>query len=184
MEIKPMSMPMRRDLKIIAIVLVTATPAVALDMPARKPGLWELKMEFVGRKIPAQAMKQCVDAASDKLMNSNFGGSAQEACSKQDVVKSGDTMTVDSVCKFSEATTTTHAVVTGSFDSAYTVDVTSTREGGPRMPGMAAGGASHMAIAAKWLGACEAGQKPGDIVMANGMKMNVLDMPRPPQRKP
>jgi hypothetical protein len=184
MEIKPMSTPLRRDLKIIAIVLVTATPAFALDMPARKPGLWELKMDFVGRKIPAQVMKQCIDAASDKLMNSNFGGSAQEACAKQDVVKSGDTMTVDSVCKFSEATTTTHAVVTGSFDSAYTVDVTSTREGGPPMPGMAAGGASHMTIAAKWLGACEAGQKPGDIIMANGMKMNVLDMPRPPQRKP
>ena len=175
---------MRRNLKIIAIVLVTATPAVALDMPARKPGLWELKMDFGGRKIPAQVMKQCVDAASDKLMNSNFGGAAQEACAKQDVVKSGTGMTVDSVCTFGDATTTTHAVVTGSFDDAYTVDVTSTREGGRPMPGMAAGGATHMTIGAKWLGPCEAGQKPGDIIMANGMKMNVLDLPHPPQRKP
>jgi hypothetical protein len=182
MEIKPM----RRDLTIIALLLVTATPVVALDMPARKPGLWELKMEFVGRKIPAQAMKQCVDAASDKLMNSNFGGAAQEACAKQDVVKSGTGMTVDSVCTFGDATTTTHAVVTGSFDDAYTVDVTSTREGRRPMPGMAAGGATHMTIGAKWLGPCEAGQKPGDIIMANGMKMNVLDLPHPPQpqRKP
>lgn len=175
---------MRRDLTIIALLLVTATPAVALDMPARKPGLWELKMDFGGRKIPAQVMKQCVDAASDKLMNSNFGGAAQEACAKQDVVKSGTGMTVDSVCTFGDATTTTHAVVTGSFDDAYTVDVTSTREGGRPMPGMPAGGATHMTIGAKWLGPCEAGQKPGDIIMANGMKMNVLDLPHPPQRKP
>jgi hypothetical protein len=35
-----------------------------------------------------------------------------------------------------------------------------------------------MAIEAKWLGACKADQKPGDIIMANGMKMNVTDMQR------
>jgi hypothetical protein len=35
-----------------------------------------------------------------------------------------------------------------------------------------------MNIAAKWLGACKADQKPGDIIMASGMKMNVTDMPR------
>lgn len=175
---------MLRPLTAIFAVIITAAPVLALDMPARKPGLWELKMDFVGRQMPAQTMKQCIDAASDKLMNSNFGGPAQEACSKQDISKSGGTMTIDSVCKFGDATTTTHAVVTGSFDSAYTVDVTSTRAGGPPIPGMPAGGSSHMTIAAKWLGACEAGQKPGDIIVANGMKMNVLDMPRPPTRKP
>jgi hypothetical protein len=30
-------------------------------------------------------------------------------------------------------------------------------------------------MAAKWLGQCTAGQKPGDMIMANGMKINVLD---------
>ena len=176
--------PMCRNPAIAALMLLTVTPAFALDMPARKPGLWELKMDFAGRKVPAQVMKQCVDAASDKLMNSNFGGPAQEACSKQDVSKAGDTMTVDSVCKFGDATTTTHAVVTGSFDSAYTVDVTSTREGGRPMPGMPAGGSSHMTIAAKWLSPCAAGQRPGDIIMSNGMTMNVLDMRNASPRKP
>jgi hypothetical protein len=33
-----------------------------------------------------------------------------------------------------------------------------------------------MMIAAKWIGACAAGQRPGDIIMSNGMKMNVIDM--------
>jgi hypothetical protein len=63
-------------------------------------------------------------------------------------------------------------VVTGSFDSAYKVDVTSTRSGGPAAPG----GNSRMIIDAKWLGACAAGQKLGDVVMANGMSMNALDI--------
>lgn len=160
----------------IAIGLVAATPAMALDMPARKAGLWELTMDFVGRNLPGQTMKQCVDAATDKLMNQAYGGAGKEACARQDVSRAGDTMTIDSVCKFGPATVTSHAVVSGSFDSAYSVDVESSREGGPPMPG---GGKSHMKIAAKWLGPCGAGQKPGDIIMANGMKINVLEMPHP-----
>ena len=46
-----------------------AAPAFALDMPTRKAGLWEIKMEFEGRSnLPVQTMKQCTDAATDKLM--------------------------------------------------------------------------------------------------------------------
>jgi hypothetical protein len=45
-------------------------------------------------------------------------------------------------------------------------------------------------MAAKWIGPCAADQKPGDMIMANGTKINVLDaqkrgsppgVPRPPQ---
>ena len=172
----------------IALCLSLAAPAFAIDMPPRKAGLWELTMDFGGRPLPATVMKHCIDAATDKLMNAQFGGAAQEACSKQDVKNSGNTITVDSVCNFGDATTTSHAVMTGNFDSAYTVDVTSTREGGRPIPGQTPGAATHMKIAAKYLGACEAGQKPGDIVMPNGMKMNVLELPKmgappaPPKR--
>jgi hypothetical protein len=118
-------------------------------------------------------------------MNANFGGSAQEACSKQEVTQSAGTIIVDSVCKFSDTTTTTHAVVTGSFDSAYTVNVTSTREGGRPSPGASPGGATHMTIQATWLGSCAAGQRPGDVIMADGITMNILDLrkqSRPPAR--
>jgi hypothetical protein len=48
------------------------------------------------------------------------------------------------------------------------------------MPAVAPGAATHMKIEAKWLGACTTGQKPGDVIMANGMTMNVLDMPKMP----
>jgi hypothetical protein len=58
------------------------------------------------------------------------------------------------------------------------MQITSTSAGGPPMPGAAPGGETKMTIVAKYLGACQAGQKPGDIMMSNGMKMNVLDMPK------
>lgn len=164
-----------------AAVFLAATPALAFDIPSRKAGLWELKMDFVGRNLPGQTMQQCVDAATDKLMNQAYGGATKEACARQDVSNAGGVMTIDSVCKFGPATVTTHSVVSGSFHSAYSVDVESSREGGPPMPG---GGKSHMKIAAKWLGACAAGQKPGDIIMANGMKMNILEMTPPSAPRP
>ena len=165
-----------RRLAIITFAVLAGAPALALDLPTRKAGLWELKMIFEGRNLPPTTMKHCTDAATDKLMNANFGGSKEQHCSKQDMKTSGGTITIDSVCKFGEATTTTHAVVTGSFDSAYTIKTASTRQGGPRMPGVAPGAETHMTIEAKWLGACAAGQKPGDIIMPSGMTMNVLDM--------
>jgi hypothetical protein len=167
---------------LFSIAAACVSPASAIDMPARKPGLWELKMDFDGRKLPAQVMKQCTDAASDKVMNSNFGGSAQAACSKQEMTKTANGMVIDSVCTFGDSTTTSHAVVTGSFDSAYTVTVSSTREGGPPIPGMPATGATNMTIQAKWLGPCAAGQRPGDVTMGNGMTMNVLDITSRPPR--
>jgi hypothetical protein len=159
-----------------AVILLVAAPAFAEDLPTRKAGLWEIKMVFEGRNIPPQQMRQCIDQATDKLMNASIGGAAQEACSKKDIKNSGGTLMIDSICKIGPATTTSHAVVTGSFDSAYTVKVSSTSAGGPTLPGHAPGAENQMTIEAKYLGGCEAGQKPGDMIMANGMKMNVLDM--------
>jgi hypothetical protein len=69
-------------------------------------------------------------------------------------------------------TMTTHADTTGDFNSAYTVKTTSHAQGGP------AGAArdTSMTLEAKWLGACKADQKAGDIVMPGGLKMNIKDM--------
>ncbi|MGH6727740.1 MAG: DUF3617 domain-containing protein [Pseudolabrys sp.] len=166
---------MHRLLALFAGFLAFAAPAFAMDMPARKAGLWELKMEFASHNLPPRVMKQCIDAATDKMMNANFGGAAQEACSKRDISKAGNTIVIDSVCKLGAALSTSHAVVSGRFDSDYTVDVTSTR----------AGTATHMKIAAKWLGPCAAGQRPGDVIMSNGMSMNMLDLQkRAPTKRP
>jgi hypothetical protein len=162
-------------LPLVALCLVAAAPAGALDLPARKVGLWELKMTFEGRNIPPQTMQQCIDAATDKMMNSVGGGMAQEMCSKQDVQKVGNTIVVDSVCQIGPMTTTSHAVISGDFNSAYTVKVTSQRSGGPAIPGMA-DGTSNMTMDAKWLSACKADQRPGDIIMADGRKMNIRDL--------
>ena len=165
-----------RRLALIGILTLSIGPALALDLPTRKAGQWQLTMTFEGRNLPPQVMKQCTDASTDKLMNANFGGSNEMACSKQEVTKTGAGYTIDAVCTFGDMTTTSHSVVSGTFDSAYKIEMTSTRKGGPQLPGVTPGAATRMTIDAKWLGACAAGQKPGDVTMANGMTMNVLDL--------
>ena len=139
-----------RQLAALAVTVLLAAPALAQDLPARKPGLWEMKMVFDGIPLPAQTMRQCIDQATDKAMQSQFGAAAQGACSKQDLKNVGGTMTFDTVCKIGAATTTTRGVITGSFDSGYTMKITNS--GGPSIPGMAPGGETKMTIEAKYLG--------------------------------
>ena len=67
---------------------------------------------------------------------------------------------------------TSHSEIIGDFNSAYTVKTTSHSEGGPA----ATKGDHETMIEAKWLGACKPDQKPGDIVMPGGLKMNLKDM--------
>jgi Protein of unknown function (DUF3617) len=170
---------MRRHLRqilLVALSLIATTPACALDLPARKAGLWEVKMTFEGRNLPPQVMQQCIDAATDKMMNALGGSLQQNMCSKQDVQKVGNTLVIDSVCEIAGMKTTSHGVVSGDFNSNYTVKMTSTRTGGPAIPGMPADGKSDMTIEAKWISACKPDQKPGDMIMADGRKINIIDM--------
>lgn len=150
------------------LTLVFAIPAFAAELPSRKPGLWEVKMTFENGKIPAQVVQQCIDAATDQLMQSRSGPSFQRDCSKRDVQKSAGSTTIDSTCTVGGKTTTSRAVITGSFDSAYTMTVTSQSEATPAV-------GRTITMGAKWLGPCAADQKPGDMIMANGTKINIMD---------
>jgi len=160
------------------VVLTCATPALADELPTRKPGLWEVRTGINNPNAPAITIQQCIDAETDPLMLSIAGPFAKEACSKQSVQKSTDGFTIDSACTFAGKAVTAHAVITGSFDSAYTMTVTSQGADAPDAK-------VTMTIGAKWLGACAAGQKPGDMILSNGMKINILDaMKHPPLNIP
>lgn len=167
---------MRRHLILAAACALVVTPALAIDMPTRKPGLWELKMTFEQPKRPSHVIRQCTDAATDKLMNSNFGGSAQQTCAKQEIHQTNGAIVVNSVCAFAGMTTQSHAVITGSFDSAYKMEVTTKHVSGPRPPGLGESGERRMAVSATWIGPCKKGQRPGDVIMPGGMTVNILDM--------
>jgi Protein of unknown function (DUF3617) len=159
-----------------AIAVVAVGPVASLDVPSRKAGLWEMKMVFEGRNTPAHVSHHCVDAETDKLMSSFGNASTKDMCSKMDTQKVGDTYVVDSVCKMGPSTNTSHAVISGDFNSAYTVKMSSATQGGPNLPGTRPDQKTEMTVEARWTGACKPDQKPGDIIMSNGVKMNIRDL--------
>ena len=154
------------------LALWPASQAGAVDLPMRKAGLWEMKVLSTGSQAPEMTMQHCTDETTDKEMSAAASPMAKEMCSKQDIQKTATGYVSDSVCGIAGMSIKSHAEITGDFNSAYTVKSTSHSEGGP------AGAArdSTTTIQAKWLGACKPDQKPGDIMMPGGMKMNIKDM--------
>jgi hypothetical protein len=145
--------------------ILSAVSTSGAEFPARKAGLWEITIAGAH----AFTVRQCSDAATDEAMEQTVFGVAGD-CAKRDVQKSGSMITVVSVCKSARKTMISHVVITGSLDSEYSMTLTKQspgRSGGP-----------SMTLSAKWLGPCGAGQRPGDVIMLNGTKFNILDLPK------
>jgi hypothetical protein len=159
---------MRSFAFISIFVLICTTPIHADELPSRRPGLWEVRTRIDNRNVPTVVIQQCIDAATDQMMQSIAGPYSQDICAKRTVQRSADSITIDSTCTFAGKSAAAHAVATGSFDSAYTMTVTSGSEAEP-------GKTMTMRIEAKWLGPCTADQKPGDMIFGNGIKVNILN---------
>ena len=154
------------------LALLPVNDANAVELPVRKAGLWEMKVLRTGSPAPDMTMQHCTDETTDKEMSTAFSPMGKDVCSKQDIQKTAAGYVSDSVCGIAGMSITSHAEITGDFNSAYTVKSASHSERGPT-------GVPHdstTTIEAKWLGACKADQKPGDIMMPGGMKMNIKDM--------
>jgi Protein of unknown function (DUF3617) len=153
------------------LVIISATSAIAAELPTRKAGLWDMKITTsAGQSVE---MQQCTDPTIDEAMQTRSGTGPHGDCPKRDVQRSGSNTTIDSVCTLAGKTLTSHVVVTGSFDSDYTMTVTSQGEAVPA--------GRTTIISARWLGPCAADQRPGDVIMPNGMKMNIESPPTMPQ---
>jgi formylglycine-generating enzyme required for sulfatase activity len=159
---------MRRTGATALLLVAGVVPAISADVPPRKAGLWELKVTMENAGGVGMTFQQCLDAETDRLAMSSAGPIAQEACPKHEVQHSGDTLTIDSTCTVGGKPATSHVVITGSLDSAYTMTMAAESEAVP-------GGKMNMTTTGKYLGACAADQKPGDMILGNGIKMNILE---------
>ena len=106
--------------------LACATTAVlAVDLPTRKPGLWEVTLNMPGGKMPPREMKFCTDAETDAALYKLGMNAAQGICSRNDIQRSGNVVTMDSECKLGDTKMTSRAVMTFTGDSAYHTDIQS-----------------------------------------------------------
>jgi hypothetical protein len=165
-------------------LLATSSAAFAEELPTRKAGLWEMKIVKVGGSVPEMTMQHCTDATTDKEMSNSVSPIAKQICTRQDIKKTATGYVTDSDCSVAGVSMTTHAEISGDFNSGYSVTSTTHSDKGPTGKPLDA----TTKIEAKWMGDCKPGQKPGDILMPGGFKLNVKDAEKfknliPPQSK-
>jgi hypothetical protein len=156
----------------VAIFLPLA--AGAADAPKRKSGLWEIVMTSPQMGNRAMTIQQCVDQATDNMMEMDDAMDEETQCRQPNVRQEGGRLVLEAVCKLGKSTARARAVLSGNFESAYKADVKATYD--PPLEGLRE---STQVIEGKWLGPCRPGQKPGDVIIP-GMP----DKPGDPRGKP
>ncbi|PJI96654.1 hypothetical protein CLU85_1408 [Acidovorax sp. 69] len=155
---------------VLALAVVVHQAAWAQSVPTRKAGLWEVSIRAEG-EAEALALKvlQCTDRASDALTLMSIAP-GQENCRKP-VVERLKTKgyRIRTACVVHEQRVNTVMDLRG--------DVTSRYEGRleTRYPTMASQTPSPKLFEGRWLGECRAGMRPGDMLLPNGVTVNVVD---------
>lgn len=152
---------------LVGLTLVAAsTLAAAETLPTRKPGLWESKTVSAEGSTTA---RQCIDDKTDQLAQGALGAGQ---CAKRVFTKTSAGYTGETECKMGAISASGTSVITGDFASKIHLDVDTTLTG---IPGMKEPVRRKMAIDATYLGPCEAGQSPGDIILPDG---KIVKMPQ------
>jgi hypothetical protein len=145
------------------------------ESPHRKAGLWEQTMQTDQSATPV-VREACYDAASDRrtpVLPRKPPAGGRRQCDKFEVSKDGATYVIDSVCGFVGAPgmkATVHAVISGDFDSKYTVTNNITVE---NASDPARNGVHKSTITAVYKGDCPPDIGPGQVKLPNG---DVVDM--------
>jgi hypothetical protein len=171
---------MRFQWLLVTTVALVPTLIQANDMPTRKPGLWEMTWtsDVDNSPTPAQDDGQphlslqrvtriCTDENFKEFYTRVGEPMHQARCSKHEVHKQGAQVTIDTVCSIAHSQVTSHAVM--SFDDPNTVTLQIHSHYEPAVHGRTE---TNKTQTGKWLGACPADMKPGDVLFQNGVKTN------------
>lgn len=146
-----------------------ARPAVATPglfaRPHPKAGLWKTTMSTDAGPGLRMSGEICLDASTEDSAFANRPKNMKADCAKTSFGPNpGGGVAFSTTCTANGRKITTRGVASGDFDSAYTVDVTTTMD--PPPAGVAPDVSSR--IEARWMGPCKPGQKPGQASMKFG----------------
>jgi hypothetical protein len=162
---------MAKNAPLMALALAMITSAAYADsLPKREAGLWEVSVISSHSPTP-NMMKECVDGSTDaKLMEmgADMSKSMGGACSKNEFKKTASGFESTSECSIMGSKMTSKGSFTGDFVKTYSGEITTSFS-----PPMFGQKQSTTKISAKHIGPCSSDMKPGDVIMANGMKMNM-----------
>lgn len=170
---------MKFKMKIMAAIATSffvgaASLSTAQSMPKMKAGMWENTVISDGTTAKAKGeptkSTMCIDDTVMEQMMKMGQGMAQSMCSKNTSQVSGNKMTGSVECKMGGSTINSTSVTTFNGDSSYRTESKSVYT--PPLYGMK----ENLTVTeAKYVGACKAGMKPGDV-NTMGITMNILEM--------
>lgn len=157
-----------------------ATTQKSSPLPARKNGLWEVTLRsddlVLRRSRQAQPRPQtvqiCTSAETEPVMLFAIVP-AQEDCHQVKITrqskKMGGGYEINTVCYVHGNRADAHMQLMGNLQSAYNGAFSVIY---PQTPLQSTG---RVAFEGRWLGPCKSGQRPGDMVLPNGVTVNVVD---------
>ncbi|MDR1276309.1 MAG: DUF3617 family protein [Candidatus Accumulibacter sp.] len=160
---------------VAACAALFAAGAYGADVPKHKPGLWEIKtggrVNSASSNIPLQF---CVGKDTDNILNLEGKLSRQE-CDAPEVETGENRIRLRVRCSVTGGSVTTESVFEGTLDSAYHGKINYTIE--------TRNGRREFSITqeARWLGPCEAGQKPGDVILPNKERVGADEIMKDPK---
>lgn len=157
---------MRFPVSVVAAIALAgvATAAASQSAPQRKPGWWDVTVRVMGFNSKVQV---CTDARTEAAYPATAGNPG-DRCSPAVNRKTPQGWAFSTTCQTPNGPSRTNGVVTGDFQSSYHVEATT------QVPGMPAGmGPVATRIDGKYLGACPAPRKPGEMVM-NGKVTDLM----------
>ncbi len=116
------------------------------------------------------AWQQCIDEKTDAEMFKRAMTGKDNNCSHT-ASRTVSGWEFSATCKQADSTVTSHGTVTGDFNSQYSMQVQ-----GHRTPPMNGVNDFQTSISARYVGACTADMKPGDMKI-NGMLVHADGMP-------
>lgn len=149
----------------------------ASHLPARKAGLWEMTLAAHASQGPGSAMQpevtvqQCTNAAAEPVMLLALLP-AQESCTEIRVARRsghGGGYDIRTECSSDGRPVRGRVSLWGDMQDIYGGEYSVSF---PQTPQNNVG---PVAFQGRWLGSCRAGQKPGDMVLPNGITVNVVD---------
>jgi hypothetical protein len=154
----------------VPILALLAAPALAVDLPTMKPGLWESQVtrDAAPSKAPSPATKMCIDAATQKEMMDMGMGAAKSMCAKNDIRRDGNKVYGSSECKIGDSTMKAQSTTVFSGDTSYKIDADASYD-----PPFMGKSSSKTHIDAKWTGPCPPDMQPGDVMLPGGQKINM-----------
>ena len=151
----------------------SSAPQAIAQYPHRKAGLWRQTMSMAGG--PAMPPTEiCLDDASQAKLSMMGQEMSRNHCAPPQFTRNLDgSFSFSASCDMGEnGHSTTTGTVSGDFNSSYQTAIDSKITGAATA---AANGEHKMTMTAAWVGPCAPDQKPGDMIMPGGMKMNMLN---------